>query len=322
MILLGLCLSLPAFAECLFTTGNTLGTATLTPPVKLNVPRNTPNGTILYDSNWVTSGPTTVSCSGTGDFQVARGYATAMQLAQGYSNVYQTSVQGIGVKVGWVNWLQGGSINDASLAWPPFSETVRSTTWPYGPMGQFRLQLIVIGPVTTGTITLPSLLAQASYGSLIVNQLLIAGNTQVVAPACSVQNTSVFVRLPTISAASLSKVGSTSEKTGFHLTLNCSGDTVVAMTVTDATQPGNVGSNLTLGSDSAASGVAFQILHKDAPISFGSDTAAAGNPNQFIVGNSSGVASMDIPLAVRYIRTGTVTPGGATGYATFTMSYQ
>ncbi|WP_439682969.1 Fimbrial-type adhesion domain-containing protein [Cupriavidus oxalaticus] len=321
-MLWGMCLSLPAVAACVFTTGNTLGTATLSLPVKVNVPRNAPAGTILYDSNWVTAGPTTVSCAGTGEFQLTRGYATPMQVAPGYTNVYQTTVQGIGVKVAWINWLQGGSINDALLASPPLSETAWSTTMPYGPMGQFRAQLIVTGPVATGVITLPSPLAQASYGSLIVNQLVIAGSTQIVAPACSVQNPSVAVRLPTVSAASMSSVGSTAGQTAFHLSLNCSGDTAVAMTITDATQPGNAGSNLALGSDSTASGVAFQILYNNTPVRFGADSAASGNPNQFAVGNSGGVGGMQIPLAVRYIRIGTVTPGVANGYATFTMSYQ
>ncbi|MGN5478794.1 fimbrial protein [Cupriavidus basilensis] len=44
--------------------------------------------------------------------------------------------------------------------------------------------------------------------------------------------------------------------------------------------------------------------------------------NQFNVGTLTGAANLTIPLAARYVRTGTVTPGSAVANATFTMSYQ
>ncbi|ODV43222.1 hypothetical protein AWV79_19355 [Cupriavidus sp. UYMMa02A] len=128
--------------------------------------------------------------------------------------------------------------------------------------------------------------------------------------------------MPTISASALRAAGATAGQTGFNISLSCSGATAVTMTITDATQPGNVSSNLSLASKSGARGVAYQILYQGTPVSFGPDSANAGNLNQFNVGTLTGAANLTIPLAARYVRTGTVTPGSAVANATFTMSYQ
>ena len=95
------------------------------------------------------------------------------------------------------------------------------------------------------------------------------------------------------------------------------------MTLTDATTPSNTTNTLTLASDSVATGVGFQLLYNGNPVSFGPDSAAAGNLNQFSVMASPATGGpVNIPFTARFIRTGTVTPGLATANATFTMSYQ
>jgi type 1 fimbria pilin len=317
-----MCLASPAVADCIFKSGS-LGTATISLPATLSVPRNTPVGTVVYDSNWATAGPTSIDCIGT--FQGTSGYANPMQVVPGYSNVYQTTVTGIGIKAGWANWMSGSPTIDSAalLSPPPATPPNTDAVWtPYGPMGRYRVQLIVTGPVMPGTITLPGLLAQASYGSLTINQLMMAGNTQIVAPACTVQNTSVTVNMPTVSPTAFPAAGSTAGQTRFNISLNCSGPTAIAMTLTDATQPGNTGSNLSLASGSSATGVAYQILYNGTPMSYGPDSAVAGNLHQFNVGTVTGASGIQVPLAARYIRTGTVTPGPANAIATFTMSYQ
>lgn len=317
----GMCLASPAVADCKIASGAP-GIATISLPATLSVPRNKPAGTVLYDSDWVSAGSISISCLGT--FQVTSGYASPMQLAPGYGNVYQTTVTGIGIKAGWANWMSGTpSIDSVALASPPVSQAITNTNWtPYGPMGRFRMQLVVTGPVMPGTVTLPGLLGQASYGSLTVNQLMVAGTTQIIAPACTVQNTSVTVNMPKVSASAFPATGSTAGQTGFNISLNCTGPTIVAMTITDATQPGNTSSNLSLASGSSATGVAYQILYNGTPVSYGPDSAEAGNLHQINVGTTSGASNLQIPLAARYIRTNTVTPGSANANATFTMSYQ
>ncbi|MDQ0141096.1 fimbrial protein [Cupriavidus necator] len=322
LALAALLLSVPAAADCSFVSGNARGIATISLPVQLSVPRNTAAGTILYDSGWVTAGPTSIVCTGT--VMQNWGYASPMVAVPGYSNVYRTPVNGIGIKTGWANWLSGSpDVDSTALVSPEASQAVANpSTTPYGPMGRYRLQFVVTGPVMPGTITLPALLGQASYGSLIVNQLTVAGNTNIVAPACTVQNTSVVVNMPTVSASALPAAGTTAGRTGFNISLSCSGATAITMTLTDASQPGNAGSNLSLGQGSGAGGVAYQILYNGTPVSFGPDSATAGNLNQFNVGTIAGATTVTIPMAARYIRTGPLTPGTALANATFTMSYQ
>ncbi|MEC3765919.1 fimbrial protein [Cupriavidus sp. SS-3] len=321
LLLWSMSLASPATADCIVTSGNP-GTATISLPATISVPRDTPTGTVLYDSNWVAAGPVNISCSGT--FQYTYGYASPMQLVPGYSNVYQTTVAGIGIKAGWANWMSGTpSIDSAPLASPPVSQAITNQAWtPYGPMSRYRMQMVVTGPVRPGTVTLPPLLAQASYGSLTVAQLMISGNTQIIAPACTVQTPSLTVNMPPLSASAFQATGSTAGQTAFRLLLSCSGPTAIAMTLTDATQPGNTGSNLSLASGSSAGGVAYQILYNGTPMSFGPASAVAGNLHQFNVGTVTGASDMQVPLTARYIRTGTVTPGTANAAATFTMSYQ
>ncbi|WP_432259191.1 fimbrial protein [Cupriavidus sp. TMH.W2] len=321
LLLWSMSLASPAAADCGVASGNP-GTATIPLPATISVPRNTPVGTVLYDSNWTVAGPVSVSCQGT--FQLTYGFSSPMQLAPGYSNVYQSTVTGIGIKAGWTNGMSGSPNFDITLMTSPAtSQAVTNQAWtPYGPMSRYRVQMIVTGPVMPGTVTLPALLAQASYGSLTVAQLMISGNTQIIVPACTVQNASVTVNMPKVSASAFQATGSTAGQTGFKLLLSCSGPTAVAMTLTDATQPGNTGSNLSLASGSSAGGVAYQILYNGTPMSFGPASAVAGNLHQFNVGTVTGVSNMQVPLIARYIRTGTVTPGTANAAATFTMSYQ
>jgi type 1 fimbria pilin len=80
---------------------------------------------------------------------------------------------------------------------------------------------------------------------------------------------------------------------------------------------------LTLAADSTATGIAYQGLYNNNPISFGPDSSVAGNPGQFgVTASPTTGGPVFIPLGARYIRTGTIQPGTVKGLATFTMSYQ
>jgi type 1 fimbria pilin len=147
------------------------------------------------------------------------------------------------------------------------------------------------------------------------------GDTAISALTCSVQTPTINVTLPTISASMLSRVG-TAGDTPFQIGLSCSSGAQVYVTLTDATTPDNESNLLTLASGSSAKGVQLRILKPDGatPVSFGPDSAAPDNPNQWLVGDSDGMTS--IPLTVQYVSTGALTPGAVVGRATFTMSYQ
>jgi type 1 fimbria pilin len=320
-VLAGVCLASPAAADCSVKSGYALGTATITLPAALSIPRDTVVGSVLYDSNWVPTNATYASCSGSG--QMSWGYASAMTLVPGYTNVYQTGVSGIGIKVGWVNSTAGPADIDGSKvqAWP--NATANYGTNNYGPMGLYRVQLIVTGPVSTGTFNLPSTLAQGTYGSALINQLTLANNVEpIMAPACSVQTSSLAITMPQARAAALPDISSTTGDTRFNLSLNCAAPVTIAVTFTDASQPGNTSSTLSLSQASTAAGVGYQIIYNGTPISYGPDSSAIGNVNQFSLGAAREAGIVNFPFSVRYVRTGTMSPGTANALATFTMSYQ
>ncbi|KWA02548.1 adhesin [Burkholderia cepacia] len=132
-----------------------------------------------------------------------------------------------------------------------------------------------------------------------------------------------------ISSREFSGVGSTSPERDFSIRLNCTGgdpdtSTNAYVTLTDQTNNGNRSNQLSLTKDSTAKGVKVQILKAGKLLSYGPDSSAVGNPNQWKAGNiPRGISSFEIPLTARYIQTESSVKGGtANAVATFTMSYQ
>jgi type 1 fimbria pilin len=190
-------------------------------------------------------------------------------------------------------------------------------------MGKFRVQLIITGPVLPGSFKLPVKLATGNYGSAEISVLNLSNNAaSVTAPACSVQSPSKQVAMPVASGRYLPSVGSTTGDTAFSIALDCPTPVSVAVTFTDASEPNNVGSTLSLSTDSTAKGVGYQIVYNNKVINYGPDSSAANNINQFSVAPAGTVGSLTIPFTARYVRTGTIVPGSADAKATFTMSYQ
>lgn len=138
--------------------------------------------------------------------------------------------------------------------------------------------------------------------------------------SCTVTTPNVLVRLPPTAASKLNTVGTTAGDTGFNIGLSCKTGTNVYVTLTDLTDTGNTGNQLTLTPDSTAKGVKLRILKNGQPVGYGPDSAEIGNLNQWLVGPSASTTS--IPLSAQYIATDKVSGGTVKGVATFTMSYQ
>ncbi|UEP27787.1 MULTISPECIES: fimbrial protein [unclassified Burkholderia] len=137
---------------------------------------------------------------------------------------------------------------------------------------------------------------------------------------CTVTTPDIRFPLPPVAASKLGAVGMTAGDTGFNIGLNCKSGSNVHVTLTDLTNQGNTGNQLTLTPDSSAQGVKLRILRNGQPVGYGPDSAAIGNTNQWYVGPSATVSN--IPLTAQYIATGQVSSGTVKGVATFTMSYQ
>lgn len=185
--------------------------------------------------------------------------------------------------------------------------------------------------VATGVPLSVPQLAEVSYiddstgGATVTLLTLRAQGNPVPAIGCTVAPSSnrVSVQLPTVSALALSSAGVTAGRTSFSLSLQC-GDarTDVYIALTDANQPGNTTSVLTLDAGSTAKNVGVNILRGDGvPVTFGPETYALGTANQWFAGSMTGAGVID--LSAQYVATGQpVVPGSVSAAALFTLTYQ
>lgn len=160
--------------------------------------------------------------------------------------------------------------------------------------------------------------SQTATGSVSMN----GSTVSVPAPTCSVNTQNIPVSLPGINTAVLPTLNATAGRTPFNIVLNCPASNNVYMTLTDNTNPGRTTSIIGLAPNgSTASGVGIQIIRNGSPVLLGPDSSAAGNTNQFAIGQNQ-LGTITIPLSAEYIRIGTVQGGQVKAVATFTMSYQ
>ncbi|AIO28657.1 fimbrial protein [Burkholderia cepacia] len=180
-----------------------------------------------------------------------------------------------------------------------------------------KLPWVTVGAWNTGIVSRGNPHSRAQYQFYWLNnngKLIVMPNT------CTVTTPSVNVPLQPVAASKLNAVGVTAGDKEFNIGLNCKSGSKVYVTLTDLTDQSNTGNQLTLTPDSSAKGVKLRILRNGQPVSYGPDSIAIGNTNQWLVGPSATTTS--IPLSAQYIATGQVSGGTVKGVATFTMSYQ
>jgi hypothetical protein len=312
------CAMLALAASCLQAAAGTLTFPTagsmpvLSFPATLSASRDAPVGSILNTA----AGNGGLAATGfTCDVQ--KSVTVSGTLVPGSTNVYQTSVPGIGVHFyitsGW-----GGSWVSV-----PVSQTL---TQPNGSTAHYmRADLVVTGPVGSGAVaTWPSATVTftGSCMTTVTATQYLTGSVAMTSNTCSVTTPSLDFALPKGLSKDLVAPGATSGDTTVSLGLNCAAGVKVAVTLSDVVSPQNRSTTLSLAPESSAAGIGLQILHGTTPVAFGADSAVAGNTNQWTAGTASG-GVMQIPLTARYVRTtGTLIPGSVHGKATFTMSYQ
>ncbi|ACB65767.1 Fimbrial protein [Burkholderia ambifaria MC40-6] len=282
---------------------------------------NIADGTVIYTSSGAASGLGGVlNCtSAIGDVI----YVGTTGSAPGKYNAYPTPVAGVGVRIkGGINVTQ----------WWPQSGNVAETSSNYLAGSEITIEL-----VKTGNITAPGILSgevgmtfALNHGtkirSIVTNGAI---NIRPQVPTCNLLTPNIAVDLEKVSVGELKGIGATSLPKPMEVRLKCSGgnpgtSTRMFMTLTDSANSGNRSDTLSLASGSTAKGVGIQILRgsDNTLVSYGPDSAQAGNPNQWAVG-SFGNVDVTIPFRARYVRTSaTVIPGKANGVSTFTMSYQ
>jgi type 1 fimbria pilin len=318
--LLGLLMAMPAMASC---TGVRAG-GNVTLPSNLTLPRNPAVGQIVWDSNWVPVPSIITTCTSSADMRVD-GYTRALNPVGGSSDIYDSGIPGIGIKSATFFGGPAPANIDSGIMmrWPQGS--VNTGAGSFDSQGFVRVQLIVTGPVSSGTTNLVNALGGSTYngstGGMSI-QLANGKASKVTATACTIQNPSLDVTVPEVRARDFNAVGSTAGGASFSLSLSCPAGMSVGMTLTDVTDPGNRTTNLTLSSDSSAKGLAYQIMQGSHVVAFGPDSGDPGTENQFSVNSSTSPGVLTIPFTVQYVKTGDIAPGTVNGKATFTMSYQ
>jgi len=293
-------------------------------PAELELDPNAADGEVLWSSTFIPPVLKTGQCTTSGESTLSfRGG----QLSGQPVGVYSSGIPGVGArfKTKYRNCPQG--------YWP----VVCTSAFEREPGAiEFYVELVKIGPIRPTAISccgselavLAPPFPEAAYVSFAY-----AGRVSVIMkrqPTCSFpSNSSIQASLGTVSVGSFRGVGSTSPERPFKIDLSCKGgDGVTPMdayvTLTDATDPGNRSTVLTLSPDSGAQGLGVEVLSGTRVLGYGADSSELGNPGQWKAGPvSPGTSIFSIPLAARYVQTeSVVTPGSGNARATFTMSYQ
>ncbi|MFM0503869.1 fimbrial protein [Paraburkholderia caffeinilytica] len=260
-------------------------------------------------------------------------FTTTGGLAPGFTDVYKTGIPGLGVRY----MFNSPQCNANNLVLS--HGTVRISCPFSGPLNgpimtanvTVTSSLVVTDTIAAGASTLstvPSvtiIYSTSDGGSSYWNKgsLYTGSATGVLTRAtCSVNQTNVAVLMPTADTRVFSSVGAVAAPQPFSLAFSCATGAKVSITLTDNVNPSNRSTALQLSPDSTARGIGVQILNSSGtPVSFGPDSAAPGNTNQWLIGNSPN-GTLQVPLTARYVRTGAVSAGTVKALATFTMSYQ
>ncbi|WP_211606477.1 fimbrial protein [Paraburkholderia nemoris] len=253
------------------------------------------------------------------------------------ADVYATGIEGLGVRYIFnssacnatnVTMTKGTKYNGEASVSCPFSGPLG------GPYQQAAItvtaQLVVTGAIKAGASQLtaaPSVTIDfySSNGGPWGQPSLYTGAATgtLTGVTCSVNNSQIPIALPDVKVSDFSSgVGSVAGPKEGVLSLTCQSGVKVWITLTDNVQPSNRTNTLQLTGDSTAKGIGIQVLNPTgSPVLFGADSAASGNQNQWLIGDSPN-GTLPVPLTAQYIRTGTVSGGSVKALATFTMSYQ
>ncbi|MGC1330298.1 fimbrial protein [Pseudomonas sp.] len=278
-------------------------------------------GHLLY-SRTIPGAATALEC--TAETVMSSGWATPME-ATGQEGVYATTVPGVGLRVVQQQPLE-------TQFWP--RRDVRLEPSHATPSAAYVVELVKTGPLQEGRLRLPPAGVTRRYGALEATALRFSqADIDIVLnkPTCDVAADSqqVTVNLGQRDTRDFTGPGSTTQAVPFSLRLACEGggggdSLFVHLTLSDASDPGNRTTVLSLRNDATALGVGVQVLRSNGqPVSYGADAGHVGNPGQWLAGAVvAGQRSFEVPLLARFTQTGnTVTPGTAGALATFTFAY-
>ncbi|MHC1671869.1 fimbrial protein [Stenotrophomonas maltophilia] len=239
----------------------------------------------------------------------------------GLSNVYQTEVEGIGVRI----YFDNGSSLPLSLVVNPSYLAVPNNRW--------IVELVKTGEVVGSGIALPagpvaSVYTDGSGPSRPYLTASLAGSVVVVSPTCEVQagSRNIAVDLGSVSQNVFSGIGSRSADHDFDIKLNCTGGREasyqgdVSIRIDAQSGSSNVNGVMSITeSSSSARHIGIQLVQRD-----GTEEREIRFGRPISLGTTSpGAQVLTLSLRARYVQTeaGPVGAGSANGQATFTVQY-
>ncbi|UUC92014.1 MULTISPECIES: fimbrial protein [Comamonas] len=238
----------------------------------------------------------------------------------GSYDTFTTSIAGVGIRMKLM----------PSLQWWPQTWYDNRTRYYLTDTQELTVELVKTGPITSGGY-IGGLIGEGRYVDLqyTFRRFYIEGRGIAVepkVPTCKLNTSLVTVPLDGISVSDLMDNGKGPWK-DFTLNLTCSGGGTGATTrmfivFSDAQNPANRSTTLSLSGDSVAKNVGIEIQREnDQLVRFGPESEEV---HQWKVGEF-GNGPVDIKLKARYTWTSLVqrpTPGSANADATFVISYK
>lgn len=273
------------------------------------VQRDAPVGSVLFRKMMPATGATLGSCD-TG------AYSKQLQLVNlqpvpGHTDLYQSGVQGVGIRLQSGGTPLTGSTSDTQNGPATLKDEDMVT-----------FSLIKTGPVEPGMLTHQDLL-QVNYtgqdgGVVTAKRFTLAGGT-VTQASCQVRTPSIVVPMGSLDKKTLKGVNSVASVRDFQIALDCNKNTNVNVTFAPLTAQGENAQRLkgVLEGDAvtgAATGVGIQMLMGGVPVEFNTLLPA---------GSTSADGLFSIPLQARYFQIlDHITPGTINARVAFTMTYQ
>ncbi|WP_431483244.1 fimbrial protein [Pseudomonas solani] len=286
-------------------------------PSTLNLSRDLPIGSVIYDTNgWIGTGDAYVECMQLYPHYQGAGFISspAEVKVPGKSDVYASALAGVGVRVAWSpstntpSQMEGGRMMRG--------ERTR-TSIPrdhYAPAQRFWVQLIKTGPIQSGTFAMPQV--RIYYDDELTNELVFLPVPVVVTQrGCQVLNPSIEVPLPTANQHHFDGVGSSARPFAFDIKLKCDPDIKVSYQLDGLTAAASVLKNV-IGPN-MAQGIGVQLLKGD-----GATPLALGVKTHHLNTGTAGGPSMISLIARYYQLEPTVRPGQVLTAATLTLFYE
>lgn len=294
-------------------------------PATITVTGNETSGTVLWTTTTTESWSRYVYCDVGEDLYYTEGWDSYVQPTS-LPDVVESGVPGIGIKVSYIfngvtyyvkyphvqlshHVISAGSLENLQIG----------SGW-FGAPNTISIIALGTGVASSGTISFPSYSFKANtlfirrtvYGTSSVGIVAVVVKN----PGCTTSGSSndYSVTLDDINSNRLPSVGSTYGDKEVKIGLSCKKDTKIKMSLS-ATAASGLDSSGVVASTGTAGGIGVQVLRGGSafPLNAAASDIKTIGPTDI---------DTDIPLTVRYYRTGPVTSGNVSSVINYTISYE